>query len=138
MFRGGTVGSWVVAAIDGVELFSSHKQGCSECLQRVHQGVTEYFHRAVVCSIVGRDPRLVLDAEVLGRTDSHKKNEGEQTGAYRLIERMYHTFHHFADVLVFDALYVSTNLMELVHKCGMDFVIRVKQERYEFVRDAMG
>lgn len=138
VLRSGTVDRFVVAAIDGVELFSSLKQGCSECLQRTHKGVTEYFHRAVVCSVVGRDPRLVLDVEMLGRADGSQKNEGEQTGAYRLMERMYRELHHFADVLVFDALFVSAPLMGRVRKIGMDFVIRVKQERYEFVQDALG
>ena len=34
VFREGTIGGYVVAGIDGVELFSSTKKACPECLRR--------------------------------------------------------------------------------------------------------
>ena len=54
VFREGNIGGYVVAGIDGVELFSSTKKSCPECLSRKNgAGKTEYFHRSVVCMTVG-------------------------------------------------------------------------------------
>ena len=55
VFRKGTIGGYVVAGIDGVELFNSTKKSCSDCLSRKNRaGETEYFHRSVVCMTVGK------------------------------------------------------------------------------------
>ena len=55
VFREGTIGGYVVAGIDGVELFNSTKKSCSDCLsQKNRAGETEYFHRSVVCMTVGK------------------------------------------------------------------------------------
>ena len=55
VFREGTIGGYVVAGIDGVELFSSTKKSCPDCLTRKNRtGETEYFHRSVVCMTVGK------------------------------------------------------------------------------------
>ena len=53
--REGTIGGYVVAGIDGVELFSSTKKSCPDCLTRKNRtGETEYFHQSVVCMMVGK------------------------------------------------------------------------------------
>ena len=44
-----------MAGIDEVELFSSTKKSCPDCLTRKNRaGETEYFHRSVVCMTVGK------------------------------------------------------------------------------------
>lgn len=61
MFRNGTIGGYVAAGIDGVELFSSTKKSCPDCLRRkTRSGETEYFHRSVVCMTVGRFPHVIV------------------------------------------------------------------------------
>ncbi len=68
--RGGTIGRYVVAAIDGVELFCSTKKSCKRCLTREKQaGKTEYFHRSVVCASVGKDPHIIYGQEMLRPRD---------------------------------------------------------------------
>ena len=72
VFREGTIGEYVVAGIDEVELFSSTKKSCSDCLSRKNRaGEMEYFHRSVVCMTVGKatacDPGAG-NAEVEGRS----------------------------------------------------------------------
>lgn len=53
VFREGTIGGYVVAGIDGVELFSSIKKVYPECLSRKNpSGQTEWFHSSVVCMTV--------------------------------------------------------------------------------------
>ena len=61
VFREGTIGGYVVAGLDGVELFSSTKKSCPNCLSRKkHTGETEYFYRSVVCMIIGKSPHVIL------------------------------------------------------------------------------
>ncbi len=89
VMRGGTIGRYVVAAIDGVELFSSTKKSCPLCLTRKNQaGETEYFHRSVVCASVGKDPHIIYGQEMLKPRDGTEKDEGELTGGKRLIRRL--------------------------------------------------
>lgn len=77
----------MVAGIDEVELFSSTKKSCPDCLTRKNRaGEMEYFHRSVVCMTVGKattcDPGAG-NAEVEG--SGAEKDEGELTGGKRLI-----------------------------------------------------
>jgi hypothetical protein len=49
-----------MAAIEGVELFSSKSRCCKECLTRkLNKGETEYLLRAVFLQKVGGDPRVI-------------------------------------------------------------------------------
>jgi hypothetical protein len=139
VFRSGTISELKVAAIDGVELFESTKKCCDNCLTRVQRdGVTHYFHRSVVCSIVGADPHLILGQEMLEpKRDGSDKDEGEITGGKRLIKKLYKEFHHFADIIVADALYCKSTWINEVLSIGMDAVVRVKDERLNIVKDAL-
>jgi hypothetical protein len=140
VFRNGTIDGIKVAAIDGVEIFESTKKRCEKCLTRVDkQGITHYFHRAVVCATVGSDPHIVLGYEMLEpKKDLSNKDEGEITGGKRLIRKLYKKFHHFADVIVADALYCKASWIMEVLAIGMDAVIRVKDERLHIVKEALG
>ena len=56
-------------------------------------------------SIVGSEPRLVLDFELYkGTIDSSKKDEGELTVAKRLLSRVAKEHSKIIDVVVYDAL----------------------------------
>ncbi len=63
----GTIVGYRVAAADGVELFSSTKKSCPDCLTRRH-GVDgkEHFHRSVVCMTVGEPLRDVGGGKAQG------------------------------------------------------------------------
>jgi len=139
VFRNGTIDGLKVAAIDGVELFESTKKCCDRCLSREHRdGTTHYFHRAVVCSTVGSDPHIILGQEMLEpKKDSSDKNEGETTGAIRLIKKLYKEYHHFADIIVADALYCKSTWIKEVLSIGMNAVVRVKDERLHIAKDAL-
>lgn len=139
VFKNGTVDNLKVAAVDGVELFDSTKKSCDKCLTRVDKnGVTHYFHRSVVCATVGADPHLIIGQEMLEpKKDGSDKSEGEITGGKRLIKRLYKEFHHFADIIVADALYCKSTWIKEVLAIGMDAVIRVKDERLHIVKDAL-
>ena len=136
----GTIGRYVVAAIDGVELFSSTRKSCPECLTRKRDGgkKTEYFHRSVVCASVGTSPHVILGQEMLKPRDGSEKDEGELTGGKRLIRRLHQEHGHFADVIVADALYLNAPFLNTVLDCRMDAVIRLKDEKRCIFQDAEG
>lgn len=86
VFREGTIGGYVVAGIDEVELFSSTKKSCPDCLIRKNRaGEMECFHRSVVCMTVGKAPHVILGQEMLKSRNGAEKDEGELTGGKRLI-----------------------------------------------------
>ena len=139
VFRSGTLNGLKVVAIDGVELFESTKKCCEKCLSRLHKnGVTHYFHRSVVCVTVGSDPHIILGQEMLEpKKDASEKDEGEITGGKRLIKNLYKQYHHFADIIVADALYCKSTWIKEVLSIGMNAVVRVKDERLNIVKDAL-
>lgn len=137
VFREGTIGGYVVAGLDGVELFSSTKKSCPGCLTRKNSaGETEYFHRSVVCMTVGKAPHVILGQEMLKPKDGSGKDEGELTGGKRLIGRLRKQHGHFADVIVADALYLNAPFINTLKENGLEGVIRLKDERRLLFQDA--
>ena len=136
----GTIGPYVAAAIDGVELFHSTKKSCPACLTRNRKGgkTTEYFHRSVVCASIGSSPHILFGQEMLKPRDGAEKDEGELTGGKRLLERLYQRHGHFADVIVADALYLNAPFINTVLDCKMEAVIRLKDEKRLIFQDAEG
>lgn len=139
VFRNGTIDGLKVVAIDGVELFESTKKCCDKCLSREDRnGTIHYFHRSVVCATVGSDPHIILGQEMLEpKNDSSDKDEGETTGAKRLINNLHKKYHHFADIIVADALFCKSTWIKEVLSIGMNAVVRVKDERLHIVKDAL-
>ena len=139
VIRENTINGLRVAAVDGVELFSSKAKCCEGCLTREVQGEEEHFHKAIVCMTVGNDPHVILGMEMLGpKNDGTDKDEGEMTGVKRLLKNMNKEHYHFADVIVADALYMNAPFINLVKGIGMDVVVRAKDKRLTIVKDALG
>jgi len=139
VLRGNTINGLRVAAVDGVELFSSKVKCCESCLTREVKGEDEYFHKAVVCMTVGCDPHIALGVEMLGpKNDGSGKDEGEMTGVKRLLTNLHKRHYHFADVIVADALYMNAPFLNLVKGIGIEAVVRAKDERLNIVKDALG
>ncbi len=61
--------------------------------------------------------------------DGDAKQEGEQTGAYRLLDVLYRQYHQQIDVIVADALYASRVFVETVLKHVWNVVIRLKDSQ---------
>lgn len=127
---------YVVAAVDGHELFSSRKRCCEGCLERsietVQGIVIEYYHRVVVLQVVDAWPSLILDIEPI------LHGEGEVTAAQRMLERAKKLYPRFFDILTFDALYLQAPFTKRVIDWGWDVVIVLKQENRELYKDVDG
>ena len=140
VLRRTAIDGYITAAIDGMELFSSTRKSCPDCLKRKKQDgkTTEYFHRSVVCASVGGSPHVIYGQEMLKPRDGAGRDEGELTGGKRLIERLNQQHGHFADVIVADALYLNAPFLNTVTGCKMDAVIRLKDEKRLIFQDAEG
>ena len=120
----------LVAALDGIEVLSSFSRCCDNCLERrvslKENGVktehTQYYHRAVGCQMVHGPLRTFLGIEW------QRPGEGEVAAALRLLTRMRSLYGcRFFDILLLDALYAQTPVLELIRKNGWDAVISLKQ-----------
>jgi len=135
-FAAGQVAGRLVAALDAIELFASRHRCCPRCLQRTvtvkGQPVTEYYHRAIFCQLVGVRPRVVLGLELLA------PGEDEVGAARRLLEKLHRAYRRFFDVLTCDALYAQTPVLALAARWGWAVVITLKQEDRTLWQDAHG
>lgn len=130
------IGTYLVAAIDGHELWSGTKQCCPECLTREigkdNEKETQYYHKVVVLQLVGVTPALILDIEPV------LPGEGEIAAALRIIRRSRKHYPRFFDIISADALYLIKPFADAVREEGYNFVIVLKQENRELYRDVDG
>jgi hypothetical protein len=139
-FHHGRVQGRLVAALDGIEVVSSLSRCCESCLSRqikrrengrmVEQ--TQYYHRAVGCQMVHSQVRSFLAIEWL------RPGENEVGAALRLLRRLPELYgSRFFDILLLDALYAQSQVLDLVRQKGWDAVISLKQNCPELYRSAM-
>lgn len=137
----GRIQGRLVAALDGIEVLSSFSRRCDSCLERrvilkdqagrkIEQ--TQYYHRAVGCQIVHSRVKPFLAMEWL------QPGEGEDKAALRLLNRLPDLYgSQFFDILLMDALYAQTPVLELVRKIGWDAIISLKQNSRDLYQSAV-
>ena len=130
----------VVAALDGIEVLSSYSRCCDACLERrvtvrkngIKTEQVQYYHRAVGCQIVGGPLKAFLAFEWL------QPNEGEETAALRLLRKVPQLYgSSFFDILLLDALYAQTAVLDLAQQIGWDVVISLKQNQPDLYQSAV-
>ena len=121
-FDDGRVQGRLVAAMDGIEVLSSFSRRCESCLERrvtrkdqagrkLEQ--TQYYHRAVGCQMVHSAVKPFLAVEWL------QPGEGEETAALRLLRRLPDLYGgRFFDILLLDALYAQTPVLQVAQQAG--------------------
>ena len=141
-FDEGRVQGRLVAALDGIEVLSSFSRRCENCLERrvtrkdqagrkIEE--TQYYHRAVGCQIIHSTVKPFLAIEWLRPGDS------EDTAALRLLARLPDLYgSRFFDILLLDALYAQTPILQLIRKTGWDAVISLKQNSRQLYQSAVG
>ncbi len=124
------------AAVDGHELFTSRSRCCSECCSRTltinNEKVTEYYHKVVVCYLIGFKIPLPLDVEPV------LPGEGEVIAAKRLLERVFRNYPRFFDVVVGDALYMEAPFINFCLLHGKHAITVLKEDRLILMQDAKG
>lgn len=131
-----TDGPFRFAAVDGHELFTSRSRCCPECRTRVltvnGKEVTEYYHKVVVCHLIGFKISLPLDVEPV------LPGEGEVIAAKRLLERVFRKYPRFFDVVVGDALYMEAPFINFCLRHGKHAVAVLKEDQLILLQDAKG
>ncbi len=124
----------MAAAIDGHESHATYRRCCAGCMERVihtTQGDrTQYYHRHVALQLIGRDFRVLLDAE------PQRPGEDEVAAALRLLERVLDTYPRAFDVVLADALYADSRMFNYLLKRGKDVIAVLKDDRRDLVQDA--
>ena len=121
--------------VDGTELWATRRRHCSECQERLigptDAPVREYYHRAVVCQMLGTPPRMLLDVEPL------LPGDGEREAARRLLTRVLEAHGRWVDLLVVDAEYAAGAWLNRVIP-RLWVLVRLKDRRYAIVQDVKG
>src|SRR5215467_7752959 len=140
IFDPGRVQGCLVAALDGVEVLSSFSRHCEHCLERrvslkengrkVEQ--TQYYHRAVGCQMIHSPVKAFLAIEWL------QPGECEETAALRLLRRLPDLYgSRFFDILLLDALYAQTPVLQRIRQVGWDAVISLKENSRDLYQSAV-
>ena len=120
----------------GMNFFPSRHRCCKECSERkvkVHgREEIEYYHRGVVCHLIGFDMAVPLDVEML------RPGEGEIIAAKRLLERVLVHYGRFFDAVVGDALYFEAPFFNFCIEHGKQVVAVLKGDQRALLQDAQG
>jgi len=141
-FEAGRVQGHLVAALDGIEVLSSFSRRCESCLERrvISKDPTgrrveqiQYYHRAVGCQMIHSPVKPFLAVEWL------RPGEGEDTAALRLLSRLPRLYgSRFFDILLLDALYAQSPILQLLQQIGWEAVICLKQDCRDLYQSAVG
>ena len=96
------------------------------------QEVTEYYHRGVVCHLIGHDLAIPLDVEF------QQPGEGEVPAAKRLLERVFANYSRYFDAVVGDGLYFEAPFINFCREHHKHVVVVVKGEQRLLLQDAQG
>jgi len=139
-FDDGRVQGCRVVAIDGIEIISSFSRHCELCSERTVKHKengkmvehTQYFHRAVGCQMVHCDVKSFLGMEW------QLPGEGEVSAALRLLDRLEQQYGRgFFDIILLDALYAQSPVLDRVQQSGWDVVISLKQNCPDLYKSAI-
>jgi len=96
------------------------------------QEVTEYYHRGVVCHLIGQDLAIPLDMEL------QRPGEGEVPAAKRLLERVFANYSRYFDAVVGDGLYFEAPFINFCIEHHKEVVAVLKGDRRLLLQDAAG
>jgi len=140
-FDAGRVQGHLIAALDGIEVLSSFSRRCDHCLERRVTAKDQagrkteqiqYYHRAVGCQMIHSPVKSFLAIEWL------RPGEGEEKAALRLLSRLPALYGgRFFDILLLDALYAQTPVLQLIHQTGWHTVISLKQNSRDLYQAAV-
>jgi len=94
--------------------------------------VVEYYHRGVVCHLLGHDLAVPLDVELL------RPGEGEETAAKRLLERVFGHYGRFFEVVVGDALYLDAPFINFCLDHHKHAIVTIRGDHRLLLQDAQG
>jgi len=94
--------------------------------------VIEYYHRGVVCHLIGFGVAVPMDVEL------QRPGEGEVPAAARMLERVFVNYARFFDAIVGDALYLEAPFVNFCLAHGKHVLATLKDDRRVLLQDAKG
>lgn len=116
--------------------FPSEHRSCALCQIRRKKvkghTLKEFYHKAVVCHLIGHEFALPLDLELI------RPGENENGAAKRLLSRVIQRYGRFFDAVVGDAIYLNGLFIDdcLDHK--KDVIAVLKDNNKTLIEDALG
>ena len=92
----------------------------------------QYYHRGVVCHLVGHELAVPLDMEL------QRPGEGEETAAKRLLDRVFTLYTRFFDVVVGDALYLDAPFINFCLDHHKHAIVTIRGDQRLLLQDAQG
>lgn len=138
--RGGILKQFVVddghyaIAIDGTEYFSSDTIHCPHCMQRkVGKDKTQYYHQAVVATLVHPDLKTVitLAVEPIVKQDGETKNDCERNATRRLLERFRRMHPQLKAIVVEDGLSSNAPHIADLKRLNLRFLLMAKPSDHQ-------
>ena len=96
------------------------------------QEVTEYYHRGVVCHLIGQDLAIPLDVEF------QRPGKGKVPAAKLLLERVFSNYSRYFDAVVGNGLYFEAPFINFCTEHHKDVVVVVKGDQRLLLQDAEG
>jgi len=127
-------GKWI-GIIDGHEITTSSYLKCSHCKRRrlkTKDGAIkyQYYHQFTAFILTGGDFSFTLDIEPI------LPGEGEQTSAYRLLERVCRNYSKAFKLVIGDALYLNEKIFKLLESHHKYTIAVLKEERRQLFEEA--
>jgi hypothetical protein len=118
MLRNSPFCDYIVGVMDCIEVYNSYNVECDHCLTRRVQTTQgekiQYYHRAVVLTIVGFDFPIPIGLEMM------EPGEDEVSCGLRLLKRLVSQLgKRFFDILIGDAGYCTPRFFEQCRKLGI-------------------
>ena len=123
-------------ALDGTDYFKSDKISCPCCnIKNKKNGIIEYSHRALVCSIVHPDKKQVfpLFHEDIHKEDGQTKNDCEQNAAKRFLPEIRKVYPHQKITILEDSLFSTAPHIKLLESLKFNYIIAVKSGSHAFL-----
>ena len=140
--RGGILKQFVVddgryaIAIDGTEYFCSDTIHCPQCLQRkVGKDKTQYYHQAVVATLVHPDLKTVitLAVEPIVKQDGETKNDCERNATRRLLERFRRMHPQIKAIVIEDGLSSNAPPIADLKRLNLRFLLMAKPSDHQYL-----
>jgi len=120
-------------ALDGVEYHSSQKVKCECCNSRTHKSATTYYHSMVASCIVSPDLKeaIPLIPEFISSNVEASKQDCENAGVKRWIEKHKERYRHLKPTFLGDDLYSKESICKLIIAEEMHFIFVCKPDSHK-------
>ena len=123
-----TKGGHLLLAIDGVQTFSTHRE-IEHSINREHKNDTKTYHQYFLeAKIVSSNGFVIsLDTEFIENpTSEFDKQDCEQKAAIRLLERIAKEHPHLKFIILGDALYCNSVIMDICNSNSWGYSLTFK------------